>query len=280
METLTQLIIIIPVQFVNRFYTIIPVQFNFSLFLVYYIVNTALRRLIMLKYEHVAHEITAAIANGKYKVGDKLPSLAELKIAYQVSKSTIVKALELLEKDGIIYQTRGSGIYVRNSKKSGYINLLKTKGFSDNLQGHRVTSKVLNIDIIPPNEETQKHLQIKDKDTQVYLVERIRYLDDKPLCIETSYFNKALVTTLDKEVAQASIFDYLQTRLKINIGFSDIYFYIDFLNDNEANYLDLNAQDPCMRHELTFYTSKGEPFDYSNIVYHYKHANFFIPIES
>ena len=52
----------------------------------------------MLKYEHVAHEITAAIANGKYKVGDKLPSLAELKIAYQVSKSTIVKALELLEK--------------------------------------------------------------------------------------------------------------------------------------------------------------------------------------
>ncbi|MDU4450816.1 MAG: UTRA domain-containing protein, partial [Staphylococcus lugdunensis] len=74
--------------------------------------------------------------------------------------------------------------------------------------------------------------------------------------------------------------DYLQTRLKINIGFSDIYFYIDFLNDNEANYLDLNAQDPCMRHELTFYTSKGEPFDYSNIVYHYKHANFFIPIES
>ena len=64
---------------------------------------------------------------------------------------------------------------------------------------------------------------------------------------------------MDKEVAQASIFDYLQTRLKINIGFSDIYFYIDFLNDNEANYLDLNAQDPCMRHELTFYTSKGEP---------------------
>lgn len=234
----------------------------------------------MLKYERIAQEITNAISNNEYKVGDKLPSLEQLKSQYQVSKSTIIKALGMLQKDGMIYQTQGSGIYVRNKNKSGYINLLKTKGFSDNLQGHQVTSKVLTFKSITPNDEVREHLRLTDEDTNVYYVERIRYLDHNPLCIETSYFNQSLVTHLDLASAERSIFDYLQSQLKINIGFSDIYFYIDFLSEQEAQHLNLNQNDPCMRHDLTFYTTKGIPFDYSNIVYHYKYANFFIPIES
>ncbi|MEL3711544.1 GntR family transcriptional regulator [Staphylococcus borealis] len=234
----------------------------------------------MLKYERIAQEITNAISNNEYKVGDKLPSVEQLKSQYQVSKSTIIKALGMLQKDGMIYQTQGSGIYVRNKNKSGYINLLKTKGFSDNLQGHQVTSKVLNFKSITPNDEVREHLRLTDEDTNVYYVERIRYLDHNPLCIETSYFNQSLVTHLDLASAERSIFDYLQSQLKINIGFSDIYFYIDFLSEQEAQHLNLNLNDPCMRHDLTFYTTKGIPFDYSNIVYHYKYANFFIPIES
>lgn len=234
----------------------------------------------MLKYERIAQEITNAISNDEYKVGDKLPSVEQLKSQYQVSKSTIIKALGMLQKDGMIYQTQGSGIYVRNKNKSGYINLLKTKGFSDNLQGHQVTSKVLTFKSITPNDEVREHLRLTDEDTNVYYVERIRYLDHNPLCIETSYFNQSLVTHLDLASAERSIFDYLQSQLKINIGFSDIYFYIDFLSEQEAQHLNLNQNDPCMRHDLTFYTTKGIPFDYSNIVYHYKYANFFIPIES
>lgn len=234
----------------------------------------------MLKYERIAQEITNAISNNEYKVGDKLPSVEQLKSQYQVSKSTIIKALGMLQKDGMIYQTQGSGIYVRNKNKSGYINLLKTKGFSDNLQGHQVTSKVLTFKSITPNDEVREHLRLTDEDTNVYYVERIRYLDHNPLCIETSYFNQSLVTHLDLASAERSIFDYLLSQLKINIGFSDIYFYIDFLSEQEAQHLNLNLNDPCMRHDLTFYTTKGIPFDYSNIVYHYKYANFFVPIES
>lgn len=234
----------------------------------------------MLKYERIAQEINNSISKSEYNVGDKLPSVELFKSKYQVSKSTITKALEILEREGAIYQTRGSGIYVRNKKRNGYINLIKTKGFSDNLQGHQVTSKVLTLQIVNPNDEVRNHLLLTEKDSKVYYVERVRYLDNKPLCIETSYFNKNLVSHLDSKIAEKSIFDFLQSQLNINIGFSDIYFYIDFLSENEASQLSLNANDPCMRHELTFHTSKGIPFDYSNIVYHYKHANFFIPIKS
>ena len=138
----------------------------------------------MLKYERIAQDITSAIANDEYNVGDKLPSVEQLKARYEVSKSTIIKALAILQRDGMIFQTRGSGIYVRNKNKSGYINLLKTKGFSDNLQGHQITSKVLTFETIKPNDEVRAHLRLTEQDEEVYYVERIRYLDHNPYVLK------------------------------------------------------------------------------------------------
>ena len=233
----------------------------------------------MLKYEHIANDIERFIDNGHYQAGDKLPSVEELKIKYNVSKSTIIKALAILEKEGTIFQARGSGIYVRNKRIDGYVNLLKTKGFSDNLQDHNISSLVIEFDEFIPEESVRKHLRL-NKNEKVIYIKRLRFLDNRILCIETSYFNKNIVPTLDKQIATQSIFSHIQKQLNINIGFSDIYFYVDFLNKNESQLLELNEGDPCMRHELIFHTNKGMPFDYSNIVYHFKNAKFYVPIQS
>ena len=75
----------------------------------------------------------------------------------------------------------------RNKINQG-ISTFETKGFSDNLQGHQITSKVLTFETIKPN-DVRAHLRLTEQDEEVYYVERIRYLDHNPLCIETSYFN-------------------------------------------------------------------------------------------
>ncbi|MEZ1969246.1 GntR family transcriptional regulator, partial [Staphylococcus aureus] len=54
----------------------------------------------MLKYEHIAKQLNAFIHQSNFKPGDKLPNVTQLKERYQVSKSTIIKALGLLEQDG------------------------------------------------------------------------------------------------------------------------------------------------------------------------------------
>ena len=77
----------------------------------------------MLKVRTNCSRYYSAIANDEYNVGDKLPSVEQLKARYEVSKSTIIKALAILQRDGMIFQTRGSGIYVRNKINQGYINL-------------------------------------------------------------------------------------------------------------------------------------------------------------
>ena len=78
----------------------------------------------MLKYKHTARELIRYIEENDLNHGQKLPSLEELIEKFQVSKNTIIKALDELERHGIIYQVRGSGIFVRGHKRPGYINLL------------------------------------------------------------------------------------------------------------------------------------------------------------
>ncbi|EMF46101.1 GntR family transcriptional regulator [Planococcus halocryophilus Or1] len=83
----------------------------------------------MLKYQHIADELENYIEEHKLQQGDKLPILQDLMIQFDVSKSTVTKALDLLEKTGVVFQVRGSGIFVRRHKRQGYISLSSNQGF-------------------------------------------------------------------------------------------------------------------------------------------------------
>ncbi|GGI02863.1 GntR family transcriptional regulator [Mammaliicoccus vitulinus] len=230
----------------------------------------------MLKYELIAERIEVLIENGQYEAGDKLPSVEILRAEFNVSKSTIINALKNLEKEGLIYQARGSGIYVRNPKRDGFLNLFTADGFSDDLKGHEVTSKVLKVTEMKPEEYIKNQLKLKDNES-VYYVERIRYVDSKVFCIETSYFSKNVVLYMNEEIANGSIFDYIENNLKVKVGFTDIYFKIEKLSQENAQHLELKEGDPSLEYEQIFYTSTGIPFDYSKIIFHYENSQFYIP---
>ena len=230
----------------------------------------------MLKYESIAMALRQHIEDAALQAGDKLPSIANLKTQFQVSKSTLLKALTLLEKEGTIHQAHGSGIYVRNKKRPNYINLFTSNGFSDDLKDHTISSKVITCDLRIPDTHIQTHLQLAH-DEPVYYVERLRYIDGAVLCIEASYFNPKIVTHIDASIAEGSIFHYIENELNVNIGYSDIYFNVDTLQTDEAVQLACPTGAPTLRYEQLFYTNTGTPFDYAQITFNYQHAHFYIP---
>lgn len=143
-----------------------------------------------------------------------------------------------------------------------------------------MTSKVLVFkEIATPPKSVQDELQLNADDT-VYYLERLRFVDDDVLCIEYSYYHKEIVKYLNDDIAKGSIFDYLESNMKLRIGFSDIFFNVDQLNSSEAALLQLSKGEPCLRYHQTFYTMTGKPFDSSDIVFHYRHAQFYIPSKS
>lgn len=63
-------------------------------------------------YEHIMAEIENRIKNGEFKTGQKLPSIREIAIQYACSKSTVVKAYEMLRNKHVIYSVPQSGYYI------------------------------------------------------------------------------------------------------------------------------------------------------------------------
>ncbi|MGP4038615.1 GntR family transcriptional regulator [Gracilibacillus sp. D59] len=66
-------------------------------------------------YQQVYQSIKADITNGKFQVGDRIPSEKELSEKFQVSRITSKKALELLMNEGYVYRQRGRGTFVADS---------------------------------------------------------------------------------------------------------------------------------------------------------------------
>ena len=68
-------------------------------------------------YIRIADEITADIKAGKYKAGDKLPSIAETAATYGVSPSTVKQVYVRLEALRVIWRHQGKGIFVNDPKR-------------------------------------------------------------------------------------------------------------------------------------------------------------------
>lgn len=228
----------------------------------------------MLKYQQIANEIEKYIYDNDFPQGTKLPTVENFASDYKVSKSTIVKALESLVLKGIVYQVQGSGIFVRRRNRTGYIDLNITTGFTTSLKDFKITSKILDFDIINPDDEIADFLECTTND-EVYMIKRIRYINDEIMCYEESYYKKSVVPYLTKEIAQGSIFEYLGSALNLNVGFSDRYLHIDKLNKDLASLLELNVDDPEMTVFEQIYLSSGLLFNFSKITYHYRHTQFY-----
>ncbi|NIK79712.1 DNA-binding transcriptional MocR family regulator [Paenibacillus castaneae] len=69
----------------------------------------------MLKFLLIVKELEQQIDNHIYKEGDKLPSIRVLANQYNVNKSTIIRALNDLERRHLIYSVAKSGYYVVKS---------------------------------------------------------------------------------------------------------------------------------------------------------------------
>lgn len=63
-------------------------------------------------YEQIKNEVRFAIASGRLRSGDRLPSVRELSDRLGVNANTVSKGYRDLEVMGLLYTRRGMGVFV------------------------------------------------------------------------------------------------------------------------------------------------------------------------
>ena len=100
-----------------------------------------------------------------------------------------------------------------------------------------------------------------------YRVSRSRTINGERLEYEVSYFNRKLVPFLNKEVAESSIYKYLEEELGLKITHSRREISFRYANEEEKAHMDLGEYDMVAVVESTTYLSNGNILQYGILSY-------------
>ncbi|MED2840863.1 GntR family transcriptional regulator [Bacillus wiedmannii] len=221
------------------------------------------------KYKQIADVLEQNIRDGLFNETKKLPTEEALMNRFEVSRNTIRKVISQLVNRGYIFQVQGSGMFLRETSVTDYINLGSLRGLTKNLVSQNIETKVLELEVIDADEDIAKRMQC-EVETRIYFLKRLRIVDGKPFSIEVSYFKKDIIPYLNKEIALSSVYSYFIEDLRLNIGFADKVISCEKVNKENAQLLELNEGDPALLIENTVCLVNGTIFELSQSMFHYE----------
>lgn len=144
------------------------------------------------KYQIVHDEILQRLYSGQYAIGMRLPTEGELSRAFDVSRVTVRKSLEMLVRAGFLTSRRGSGYSVATLSPPSSTCLVS---FTDKvlIEGRVPGARLLRI------ENPAQHVPAAASaffDEPLALIERLRTVDAEPRMLTQTWIPTRLVPEL------------------------------------------------------------------------------------
>lgn len=205
------------------------------------------------KYLWVKESLLREIREGMYE--GELPSEEALARRFSVSRMTARRALETLASEGWLERGRGRRSRLKGPRfGQGFFRVRPFYRFAESL-GARPSTRLLVAKRAVPPEEVEAHLQTRE----AILVERLRFLDETPVMLETRYLRADLCSpVLERDLEAESIHEILVQDL--NLPLTRVWQRLEAiaLEGREAWLLEVRPGSPGFRLERVTYTF-GEP---------------------
>lgn len=138
----------------------------------------------------IATILTAEVAEGLYRPGDRLPTEAELALRFGVNRHTIRRALAALAEAGLVHARRGSGVFIA-ARPTDY-QLGRRVRFHQNLiaSGRTPSRRITRLETRPAARREAEALQLAEG-AEVHVVEGVSLADGQPVAAFRSVFPAA-----------------------------------------------------------------------------------------
>jgi GntR family transcriptional regulator len=217
-----------------------------------------------LMYLTIHDQIKQDIFRERYPIGSLLPTEPELESEYGVSRTTIRKAMSLLEEEGYVEIKQGRGTRVLNFKAKQNFNRVTSVTESLRRKGYTVTTKSVHIDRIPAAYPLTEELKVKEGEP-LARVQRIQLADDKPICIMINYIPYRFVPGLEESAgAFTALYQYLEEHYNFTISSTKDRIFAVPASFIDAELLNIPIGTPVLQIERTCYYSK-EPICYDSV---------------
>jgi GntR family transcriptional regulator len=168
-------------------------------------------------YLQVYKEMKDLILDETFPIGIFVPREPDLCERFGVSRTTLRKAMKMLEDEGFVDIQQGRGTEVLDYKTTQKLN--QVTSFSETLKakGYNVGSKSMYIDMVVPAKHILDDLNLPE-DVEVVRIQRIQLANSKPIAIMTNYITPELVPGILEDSGKfVSLYNHLETKYKVVI---------------------------------------------------------------
>ncbi|MEZ0108584.1 GntR family transcriptional regulator [Catenulispora sp. EB89] len=137
------------------------------------------------KYAQVVAGLQERILNGTYPAGSMLPSEEQLVNEWDMSRTTVIRALQILGRDGWIESQQGKGRFVRGRPATSDQRLRPSRGVLE--QDESNGSRLIDVGHVIAPDTVAALLNLK-KHEAVLRRRRLVVRDDEPDELITSYY--------------------------------------------------------------------------------------------
>lgn len=195
-------------------------------------------------YYKLKESIREKILKGEYPPGSKIPSEQELIQEYNVSRMTVIRAVNDLVQEGLLYRKQGKGTFVRVpqiQQRLGKITNFTQDMLSRNLKPDSI---ILNLELIFSPFLVQEKLGIKEN-IRVWKLERLRLADHNPMGLQVAYLPSDIFPVIDEnELGRGSLYEYLRKKYNIFFKRAEETYWVRLPNNYEAKKLGIKKDTP------------------------------------
>ncbi|EHJ7462480.1 GntR family transcriptional regulator [Listeria monocytogenes] len=238
------------------------------------------------KYAIIINDIKRLISDGTFKPGEKIYSEDELKKKYNISNTTVVRALHELVRAGILARYQGKGTYVSKSiiNEEVIFNEYTTVPNGRFNRKTKITNEHTKVVAINEIQDARiaKKLQIPPENMIVHF-QRIRLIDDVPWTVQNNYMAKSNLINVD--LTNFERFNSLSEVIKELYGINILHeamkerIEVEFPVKDKNNFklLEIDSELPLYHIERITYVPEGQPYEY--IESYLRHNFYSIEIE-
>lgn len=216
----------------------------------------------MSKYIEIAREISERITSKRYPADSYLPSENELCEEFGASRDTVRKALNLLAERKRILKEKGKGsrvlpVDIVTFPTSGLISFKELAAHSS----QEIETDVIQFGLTDDPVILEK-LSMPEGSKAVQII-RIRTYDKERIIEDRDYLNPGIIPGLTPEIAQNSLYEYIEQTLRLPIGFARKEITVEPASAFDAEHMDLNGNTLLVVVRSNTYLEDARLFEYT-----------------
>ena len=171
-------------------------------------------------------------------LSDQIPSERQFMQEYNISRSTVREAINLLVRQGILEKRHGKGTFVSLKPIHEWLgNLSSTTETIRNIGMKPGAKLITHYKTIPST-----YIQERTGFTEAYFIKRVRYADDIAIGVERHYYPIAIGEELIKyDLDNATLYDLVENELGIQFAKADQTISSGQMLQEDMVYLDVPA---------------------------------------